>query len=91
MMNANGENLLIAVALIYMRRGATLLAGPAFSKVSGLLAGFRNNLTITQPVILADLIGDFVNVFPENYGVWYVHSLTSYHDAILVGKFERLL
>jgi hypothetical protein len=47
MMNANGKNLLIAVALIYMRRGATLLAGPAFSKVSRLLAGLRNDLAIT--------------------------------------------
>jgi hypothetical protein len=47
MMNANGKNLLIAVALIYVRRGATLLAGTAFSKVARLFAGFRNDLAIT--------------------------------------------
>jgi hypothetical protein len=47
MMNANGEDLLVAVALIYVCRRTTFLAGPAFSKVARLLPGFRNDLAIT--------------------------------------------
>ena len=91
MMNTNRKDFLVAVSLIHVSSITTLLTRATFSKVARLLSGFWNDLTITHSIILTDLIGDFVNVFPENYGVWYVHSLTSYHDAILVGKFERFL
>ena len=46
MMNANGKDLLIAVALIYVLRGAALLARTALPKVARLLTGFRNDLAI---------------------------------------------